>query len=66
LKYFLNTRYSLANWLGSDVDLVEIYEGTLTASEFKNLYRNSWAKDDIKKDLLLDFDSTNGYITDRT
>ncbi len=65
-EIFLNTRYSLANWLGSDVDLVEIYEGTLTASEVKNLYRNSWAKDDIKKDLLLDFDSTNGYITDRT
>ena len=65
-EIFLNTRYNLINWLGADVDLVEIYEGVLTPSEVKNLYRNSWAKDDIKKDLLLDYDSTNGYITDRT
>ena len=49
-----------------DLELFEIYEGVLTPSEVKNLYRNSWAKDDIKKDLLLDYDSTNGYITDRT
>ena len=65
-EIFLNTRYSLANWLDSDVDLVEIYEGTLTASEVKNLYDNDWHKELISSNLLLDYDSTNGYITDRT
>jgi len=65
-EMFLNTRYSLANWLDSDVDLVEIYEGTLTASEVKNLYDNDWNKELISSNLLLDYDSTNGYITDRT
>jgi len=65
-EIFLNTRYSLANWLDSDVDLVEIYEGTLTASEVKNLYDNDWNKELISSNLLLDYDSTNGYITDRT
>jgi len=54
------------NYFDGDLELFEIYEGVLTPSEVKNLYRNSWAKDDIKKDLLLDYDSTNGYITDRT
>jgi len=62
---FRNLASQTSNIIG-DVELFEIYEGVLTPSEVKNLYRNSWAKDDIKKDLLLDYDSTNGYITDRT
>ena len=44
-EIFLNTRYSLTNWLGADVDLVEIYEGVLTPSEVKNLYNNDWNKE---------------------
>jgi hypothetical protein len=51
--------------LGADIDLVEIYQGTLTASEVKNLYDNDWNKEFISSNLLLDYDSTNGYITDR-
>ncbi len=65
-EIFVNTRYDLTRWLGSDVDLVEIYEGTLTDSEVKNLYDNDWNKELISSNLLLDYDSTNGYITDRT
>jgi hypothetical protein len=49
-----------------DLELFEIYQGTLTASEVKNLYDNDWNKDFISSNLLLDYDSTNGYITDRT
>lgn len=65
-EIFLNTRYSLANYLDSDIELLEIYQGTLTYSEIKNLYDNDWNKEFISSNLLLDYDSTNGYITDRT
>jgi len=54
------------SYFNGDLELFEIYEGTLTASEVKNLYRNSWAKELVSSNLLLDYDSTNGYITDRT
>ena len=64
-EMFLNTRYNLTNWLGSDVDLVEIYEGTLTDSEVKNLYVILGLKNYFKQ-FIIDYDSTNGYITDRT
>lgn len=65
-EIFLNTRYNLTNYLYSDIELFEIYQGTLTASEVKNLYDNDWNKELISNNLLLDYDSTNGYITDRT
>lgn len=65
-EIFLNTRYNLTNYLYSDIELFEIYQGTLTDSEIKNLYDNDWNKDFISSNLLLDYDSTNGYITDRT
>jgi hypothetical protein len=65
-EIFLNTKYNLTNYLDSDTDLFEIYQGTLTASEVKNLYDNDWNKEFISSNLLLDYDSTNGYITDRT
>jgi hypothetical protein len=64
-EIFLNTKYNLTNYLDSDTDLFEIYQGTLTASEVKNLYDNDWNKEFISSNLLLDYDSTNGYITDR-
>ena len=56
----------VANRLTKDLELFEIYQGTLTASEVKNLYDNDWNKEFISSNLLLDYDSTNGYITDRT
>ncbi|MDD4805098.1 MAG: hypothetical protein PHN69_08225 [Candidatus Pacebacteria bacterium] len=43
-------------------DLVEIYEGTLTASEVANLYNNTWNKELSPNKLLLDFNSTNGVL----
>lgn len=55
-----------AEFTKSSIELVEIYKGTLTASEVKNLYDNDWNKEFISSNLLLDYDSTNGYITDRT
>ena len=54
------------NYFDGDLELFEIYEGTLTDSEVKNLYDNDWHKELISSNLLLDYDSTNGYITDRT
>jgi len=55
-----------ASYFDGDLELFEIYEGTLTDSEIKNLYDNDWNKEFISSNLLLDYDSTNGYITDRT
>jgi len=55
-----------ASYFDGDLELFEIYEGTLTDSEVKNLYDNDWHKELISSNLLLDYDSTNGYITDRT
>lgn len=62
----MGARTSGTNLLTKDLELFEIYQGTLTASEVKNLYDNKWNKEFISSNLLLDYDSTNGYITDRT
>jgi hypothetical protein len=62
----MGARTSGIRLLTKDLELFEIYQGTLTASEVKNLYDNDWNKDFISSNLLLDYDSTNGYITDRT
>lgn len=48
------------------IDLFEIYVGSLTLSQVQGLYKNTWNKEFISSNLLLDYDSTNGYITDRT
>lgn len=36
----IGRRYSAANYLTAGIELVEIYKGTLTANEVKNLYEN--------------------------
>lgn len=48
------------------IDLVEIYQGTLTASEVANLYNNTWNTEHSPTNVLLDYDSTQGTIKDRT
>ena len=47
------------------IDLFEIYQGTLTASEVANLYNNTWNKELPPTNNLIDFDSTGGVIRDR-
>jgi hypothetical protein len=62
---FRNLSSTTSNIIG-DVELFEIYQGALTASEVKNLYDGDWNKELISSNLILDYDSTNGYITDKT
>lgn len=65
-KCYISSRGDSALPFDGDIDLFEIYQGNLTDSEVKNLYDNVWHKELISSNLLLDYDSTNGYITDRT
>lgn len=64
---FLGSDYFAGGNLDADVELFEIYEGTLTASEVKNLYENKWNKEqkfggEPKVDLLAGWDFTDGWI----
>jgi hypothetical protein len=66
IELFVNTRYTLANWLNSEIELIEIYSGTLTAQEVKNLYENKWNTEFVSKDKLCDVNAFNGVLKDRT
>ena len=45
------------------MDLVEIYSGTLTASEVSNLYNDRWNREQsFGSNTLIDFDSTQGIL----
>lgn len=61
------SRYTFAaNFSAGSLELFEIYQGTLTASEVKNLYDADWNKEYNSSSCLLNFDSTQGTIKDRT
>lgn len=62
----IGSRYTNNLMYVGDIDLVEIYQGTLTASEVANLYNNTWNTEHSPTNVLLDFDSTQGTIKDRT
>lgn len=62
----LGAQYSNSDKFIGDIELFEIYQGTLTASEVKNLYDNDWNKELTSSACLLDFNSTQGTIKDRT
>jgi hypothetical protein len=55
------TSHLLAN-----IELFEIYQGTLTAQEVKNLYENKWNTGFVSKDKLCDINAFNGVLKDRT
>jgi len=44
-KTLLGSKYNNDAYYDQPMDLFEIYEGTLTASEVKNLYNNTWNKE---------------------
>jgi hypothetical protein len=65
-KFYIGRHLENSNYFTGDIELVEIYKGVLTASQIKNLYNGTSTKELVKNNMLLDFDSTNGTIEDRT
>lgn len=44
--FTIGNRYDTSYTINADIELVEIYKGTLNASEIKNLYENKWNKEE--------------------
>lgn len=59
------SNYLMSGNLECECDLIEIYEGTLTANEVALLYENSLYKEPIFDNEVLSIDSRNGGIVDR-
>ncbi len=52
--------------LRGEMDLCQLYKKALTASEVANLYNDTWNTEPNPANLLLDFNSTNGVLEDKT
>ncbi len=61
----IGSRNTLIEAFNGDIDLVEIYSGTLTPEEVSNLYNDRWNVELPPTNLLMDFNSTNGVLSDR-
>jgi len=53
------------NFLNSDIDLLEIYDRTLTANEVALLYENALYKEPVLENEVLSIDARNGGIIDK-
>lgn len=58
----IGSRYLNDDEFLGTIDLLEIYQGTLTASQVANLYNNTWNRELPPTNVLLNFDSTGGVI----